>query len=99
MSNLKPHLSMRPVDPAGTKARRWTCTYEGCTEAGDINILIKQDCIEPPPPPCHWCGQTPLCAPDCAGIELALSGDDVHVVGEQPAWQPLDALSEENNDD
>ena len=45
----------------------WVYTEEiGCTERN---------------PPCEWCGESPLCAPDCVGIRMALSDPEVHVIG------------------
>ena len=33
--------------------------------------------------PCTWCGEAPLCAPDCAGVRMALSDPKVHIAGEE----------------
>jgi len=41
----------------------------GCTERKDA---------------CRWCGETPLCAPNCAGMRLLLSDPKVYVTGENP---------------
>lgn len=35
------------------------------------------------PPPCLWCGHTPICAWDCMGIELILGDPQIHVAGSE----------------
>lgn len=70
-----PHLSMTK-----TQGNTWKCRYCG-EENPDCNALCQTSCAERPEP-CKWCGESPLCAPDCMGIALALSAPEVFVIGE-----------------
>lgn len=63
-------------DSAGEKL--WTCTY--CGEHGPWDDVKAVECSHIYPP-CDWCGLTPTCARDCAGIAQALSGAKVYVAG------------------
>ncbi len=79
MTKAQPHLRARPLDPKGSP-RRWQCV--DCDAIGESYALLAMlDCTAPPPPPCAWCGQTPICAEDCMGIAVALAQPGVEVVG------------------
>lgn len=71
-------MSIVPVDPSGSTTRRWRCNC--CGKADALDNLRKTDCSYVHPP-CKYCGQTPECAADCAGIMTILASPDVHVVG------------------
>lgn len=34
--------------------------------------------------PCKWCGEEPLCAPDCVGIRMLLSEPKIYLIGDNP---------------
>ena len=40
--------------------------------------------------PCKWCGEQPLCAPDCVGIRMLLSDPKVYVIGDNPFPEVFD---------
>ncbi len=58
------------------------CDYCGEVMRSDDNWVYFEEigCTERKGT-CEWCGESPLCAPDCTGILMALSGEDVHVIG------------------
>ncbi len=60
---------------------RYKCRH--CGIEGEYNKINKTSCTERPKP-CKWCGQTPLCAPDCVGIRMILSDPKVYVTGSNP---------------
>ena len=58
---------------------RYRCVY--CGLEGDYNkVLSKVGCTERKKP-CLWCGQAPLCAPDCVGMRMLLSDPKAHLIG------------------
>ena len=84
MSKANPHLSMQPVDPKiKGPNRRWRCVDAACGITGNYSEVIAQDCLAPLPAPCKWCGQTPLCTPDCEGMLAIFNRSDVHVAGQE----------------
>jgi len=66
-------IRTNPIDQRG----QYRCEY--CDARGTIEELCVFDCTHIYPP-CDHCGQTPVCAPDCAGIAAALSAPGVHVI-------------------
>ena len=77
---LNPHNHIIAIDPPGMN-RRWECRL--CNEIGSCDDLVgpaqKNACTHVYPP-CPWCGQTPECAADCAGIAAALKTPEVKVI-------------------
>ena len=86
---LNPHLVLLPLGPKGTENRQWICRKQwmcrNCRATGRLNALNATDCTAPIPPPCEWCGKTPICDLKCMGIKVLLASPDVHVVGEPGA--------------
>ena len=76
---LYPHLVLEPVGICGNRC--WKCVYCG---AEDEYYKVRAIGCTERKAACQWCGEKPLCAPDCVGIRMALSGDNVHVIGENP---------------
>ncbi len=82
-----PHLSVEATGPEGERV--WRCTRCG-SEGDDIDEMMNEPArCSVPVDPCKWCGQAPLCAPDCVGMAMILSGvnpetmaDDVYVIGQ-----------------
>ena len=84
-----PHCSLtHGKDGDGKFIDHWTCTYckqEGTfdqmneREASDEGIEFKE-CTHVYPP-CTYCEQTPICAPDCSGVAQALGAEGVYVAG------------------
>lgn len=70
-------MSMRAIDPPRT-ARRWRCDYCGMIDTFDNLRAVPCTYVYPP---CKVCGQTPECAPDCAGVLAILGAPGVHVIG------------------
>lgn len=67
-----------------------------CGKCGKVGLWAEMDepealatgaifkvCLYPYPA-CQWCGQTPLCAPDCVGIRMLLSDSRIYIAGETP---------------
>jgi hypothetical protein len=52
-----------------------------------MDELEAEDCTAPDPPPCEWCGRTPICAPDCMGIAVLLGMDAGAVITDQKPQQ------------
>ena len=75
MKNPHNHLSKGPDG-------EWTCQY--CGVKGTVDELDDTECSHVYPP-CPYCGQAPLCAPDCKGVGLALSGAGVYLATGRPA--------------
>lgn len=74
-----PHNMLTAIDPPRSHPpRRWRCYY--CGVEGLMNEVREIACTYVYPP-CEHCGQTPECAPDCAGIAAALSTPGVVVIG------------------
>ena len=74
-----PHLICSGVGDKGNYMIH-RCDY--CGLEGDYNdVLGKVSCTERPKP-CSWCGESPLCAPDCTGIALLLADPKVYVIDE-----------------
>ena len=58
-----------------------THTCQFCGLSGDYNdVLMVTSCTERSAP-CEWCGEAPLCSPDCVGVRMALSDPGVYVAG------------------
>ncbi len=75
--DVNPHLSLRRLNATGQEGY-WECN--GCSLRGwieDFNLA----CAAPPPPPCSYCGLTPICAVDCKGILELLTSPRVHIAG------------------
>lgn len=79
---MNPHNHIVALDPPGSAGRHWRCRF--CGEVGLCKDLVgpkqKNPCAYTYPP-CDVCGQTPVCAPNCAGILGALGASGVHVIG------------------
>lgn len=75
-------LSPATRTPAETLARVWCCEY--CGDTGTFETLRSRTCTYVYPP-CEVCGQTPECAPDCAGVLAILGAPEVHVIGGEDA--------------
>jgi len=76
---LNPHCDMIAIDPPRDHPpRRWRCFY--CKAEGLFEELQAIACTHVYPP-CEFCGQTPICAPDCAGCLALLGAPGVYVVG------------------
>lgn len=76
---LNPHGILKAIDPPRDHPpRRFRCHY--CEAVGLYDELQAVACTYVYPP-CEFCGQTPECAADCAGIAAILGSPDVHVVG------------------
>ena len=81
-----PHLTLLP-----NKLRKgWVCKYCGHfipfgkpDKDGMVSCDDGIGCTERPKP-CKWCGESPLCAPDCVGMRMALSDDKLYVIGDTP---------------
>ena len=74
-----PHLVMTPE---GEGLRCNYCDlYMPHDGDGFISIEKDQGCTERKPM-CQWCGEGPLCAPDCVGIRMLFSDPKVYIVGE-----------------
>ena len=73
---LYPHLCESPLG-----GDIWVCEY--CHYIGTLEQLNDIGCTEHKKP-CKWCGQTPLCAPECIGMRMLLSDDKVYVAGDNP---------------
>ena len=56
----------------------WQCQYCGAKET--IEELNKKECTHEYPP-CKYCGQTPICSPDCQGIMDVLCDSKTYVTG------------------
>jgi hypothetical protein len=67
-----------PEESAKIAARKWMCTY--CKLTGTLEEIRAVACSYVYPP-CEYCGQTPECAINCAGIVAALGAPGVYVVG------------------
>ena len=83
---IYPHMIMIP-EPEN---KGWRCDY--CKflipwgEPDDYGCVSTESligCTERKAP-CKWCGEQPLCAPDCTGMRLLLSDPKVYVTGENP---------------
>jgi len=74
---LYPHLTMVRVKG---KENVFKCAY--CKRLGTVRQLERVSCPERPEP-CKRCGETPLCAPDCVGVRMALSMPGVYVIGKE----------------
>lgn len=75
-----PHLYLKREGELGVDW--WKCEY--CEKEGTCDDLsIIHDCSYCPPP-CEFCQQTPICAPDCIGILGVLASPEVHVCGTIP---------------
>jgi len=83
---LYPHMILDP-EPGN---HGWRCLY--CHELipwgepdenGSISCESEIGCTERPKP-CPWCGEQPLCAPDCVGIKMLLSDPKIYVCGDNP---------------
>lgn len=46
---------------------KWKCTY--CGVEGTFDEVEAIECSHVYPP-CKYCGQTPICAPNCGGIAM-----------------------------
>jgi len=58
--------------------RRRHCGIAGhCDKISEVSCTERKD-------PCPWCGQTPLCAPDCVAIRVLLSDSKAYVIGNNP---------------
>lgn len=78
---LYPHYVLEPEN-GGLR-----CTY--CRvffpPGNDGSIDIETvGCTERKETPCPWCGELPLCAPDCVGIRMLLSSSKVYICGDNP---------------
>ena len=74
-----PHNSIVPVKTeSGERTGQWECTY--CHMKGTFDELNEIACTHVYPA-CKYCGLTPICAADCAGILGALMGDNVYIAG------------------
>lgn len=59
----------------------WSCPDCGFTANDPTIILNDINGCTVGHPPCSHCGGAHECAPDCAGIAKALSGEGVHIAG------------------
>ena len=78
---LYPHYSLMPEN----KGLR--CSYCKVFFApGDDGFIEIEGvgCTERGHQLCPWCGETPLCAPDCVGIRMLLSDTRVYLTGDNP---------------
>lgn len=89
MTSKNPHMYLSSLtsggalfSPAEMRARLWRCAY--CKDVGTLEALRSRACIYVHSP-CEVCGQTPECAPDCAGVLAILGAPEVHVVGGEAA--------------
>lgn len=57
----------------------WFCNY--CGLVGTYDELENAEC-DYVYPPCDYCGETPLCAPNCTGVISAMAGPDVEVISD-----------------
>ncbi len=73
---MTPHMHLERTAKPPIDA--WRCVPCGMT--GTMRELQAIECAAVYPP-CKVCGQTPECAPDCAGVLAALASVGVHVVG------------------
>jgi len=72
---LYPHLVMIPIGGG-----IWECG--DCKARGTLDELEGVGCpVSKDNPPCPWCGEAPLCAPDCVGIRMVLSDPKVYTIG------------------
>ncbi|KKN50754.1 hypothetical protein LCGC14_0629240 [marine sediment metagenome] len=83
---LYPHMIMEP----SPEENGWRCDY--CNELipwgepdedGMVSCESDVGCTERKKP-CKWCGESPLCAPDCVGIRMLFSDPKVYVAGANP---------------
>lgn len=66
-----PHLHLVALDPPRAfPPRQWRCV--NCGAEGLYDELRPGTCPYVPPP-CGYCGETPLCAEDCIGIQAAFA--------------------------
>jgi len=84
---MNPHNDCVTNDPPGPGNRRWTCRY--CGASGALDDLVGPGQLAPCTyvyPPCTTCGQTPVCAADCAAVWGALANlpPGVKLVGTPP---------------
>lgn len=75
-----PHIHMVATENRGHPDRKWVCVNCDVPAEADINDLGKTSCTYTPPP-CEFCGETPICAQDCAGIAQLFARADVYVIG------------------
>ena len=73
---LYPHLRVNSCNNG-----IWKCLY--CGKTGTFKEVYATGRTERPKT-CIWCGESPLCAPDCTGMQLLLGRPDVYVIGEDP---------------
>lgn len=64
---MNPHNSLKKTYKG---LDHWKCKY--CGMEGTYAELNAVECPYEYPP-CKYCGETPLCAPDCKGIVMALT--------------------------
>lgn len=84
-NRLYPHLWLTRVpneEGHADEKRRWGCTYCRVIRV-DVNDFNKFGCTERKES-CKWCGEKPLCAPDCLGVRMALSEGATEIVGGNP---------------
>lgn len=72
--NLMTRTAAPPIDA-------WRCDF--CKKSGTFKGLRKTECTYVYPP-CKYCGETPECARDCAGMLAALGSPGVEVIGATP---------------
>lgn len=78
-AKMNPHNYLEALDPPRKHPpRRWKCYW--CHAEGTYEELQAIECTYEYPP-CEVCGQTPECAPDCAGMAAALSNPRIHIAG------------------
>ncbi len=82
---MNPHCLLSrivsPLEPIpDIKKDLWICHW--CGDAGSFDELESRNCGYEYPI-CPWCGQTPICAPDCVGCWLALSDPKIYIAGEK----------------
>ncbi len=75
-----PHLTCR-----NNKDGKSQCVYCGEVMRQDDKWVYFEEisCTERKQP-CQWCGESPLCAPNCVGIRMILSDPEVYVTGDNP---------------
>lgn len=58
----------------------WQCYY--CKQSGTYDEMETKECSYAYPP-CKYCGQTPLCAPDCKGMIALLGQPEIRVISDE----------------
>ena len=77
-TDLNPHKTLVRASPKGVSPSLNRCTDCGITgflkEVGEVACTFVH-------PPCKWCGNTPVCAWDCAGMKEVFNNPDVYMTG------------------